>query len=261
MIKYIFISFGSALILIVLSSVTSNVTSNEMRNVCLVNARARGSRISTLKLGTTSTFVTSINWASLLPPDTTSKRPTTGSSSDGRNSDGFSNVAAATTSRTRGERADARRAGEEEGGGRGGHSVGGTKERRIPPHAGYTTLSFSRGSPSLPPLFLPTHPFPCPAFSCELARRVRRGANRIRNKTNPISKCAGLARGSNIQRSNWISGLSTSRSVFLFLLPPPARVHRRRRRHPSYLLSCLSCSSLRLSYNLFRERFALPLAR
>lgn len=182
----------------------------------------------TLKLGTTSTFVTFINWASLLSPGTTSKRPTTGSNSGGRNSN-----AAATSSRTRGERADARWAE-----GRRGVTVLAERKKQ-----GFLPTQVTRGPflfprLSLPPSLPPFLPFPCPAFSCELARRVRRGANRIRNKTNPISKCAGPARGSNIQRSNWISRSFHFSLRVLFLLPPPARA-RRRRRHPGYLLTFL----------------------
>lgn len=73
------------------------------------------------------------------------------------------------------------------------------RKKDFSPHASSTRSPFlSRDSLSLPS----RPPFSCPAFSstCLLARLSvvhTRGTNRIRNKTNPISKCAGPTRGSN----------------------------------------------------------------
>lgn len=124
--------------------------------------------MATLKLDDTSTFITSINWALLLFP--------------GRRANGRQPVAAtAEETTTENSNVQQQRLIEQEEKGRtrvsrirgaGGYNVGGTKERRIPPHAEKpAALSFSRDSLSLSrSLFLPA--LPCPAFSCELACRI-----------------------------------------------------------------------------------------
>lgn len=125
---------------------------------------------------------------------------------------GYGNAAAAsTTSRTRGERADAPGwiAGRE--GGWESQRVGGTKERRIflPARAGYT-----RG-PFLFPATLP--PFPCPAFSCAMSPLAaqHRGANRIRNKTNNL-----LSRNARDQREDLTYSAQTGSLVLSTCLSP-----------------------------------------
>lgn len=105
-----------------------------------------------MKLGTTSTFVTSVNRT---PPlyRVTSKRPTAGSGGKQQRRRA-SNAQQRLVEQEEKERT--RRAG---GGGKRG--VGGTKERRrlsLPTRALYAALSFSRDSPSPPILALPRRP-------------------------------------------------------------------------------------------------------
>lgn len=225
--------------------------SSQMRNVCLVNVcneRTHESEMATLKLGTTSTFVTSINWTLPLSPVRRAKRPTTGNSNSGRNSGGYSN-AAATTNRTSRERANA-----------------GWAERRGEPQCWrnerkkdfsrrlHAALSFSRDSPSVP--FRP--PFPCPAFSCKLARRVHGEQTGFAIKR--ILSWNVQDQWEDLTYSTQTGSRSFHFSLrVLFLLSPPARIPR------PVISSFYSCSSLFLPspfvQSLSWERYALPLAR
>lgn len=105
-------------------------------------------------------------------------------------------------------------------------------------------------------------PFKCPGFSsaCSLARSLAyslarsfvrsciRGANRIRNKTNPISRNARDQREDPTYTLKLDLGLSTSRYVFSFSLPP--RIARALALSSRLSLNVPRCFSLRLWCNL-----------
>lgn len=140
------------------------------------------------------------------------------------------------------------------------YRVGGTKERG-PSHGPFL---FPRFSPSLRSRPLSLSSSVRLSALCSLAHslahslarsRTTRGVNRIRNKTNPISRNArGPTRGSDLHAQTGSRSFHFSLRV-LFLLSPSRRPGR-------LSLNVSRCFSLRLSRNLsFPEIFTVPLVR
>lgn len=122
--------------------------------------------MATLKLGTTSTFVTSINRTPPLSP----VRRANGRQPVAAAAEGTATGTAAMQQQWLVEQEEKGRTpgGQEEGRTGGPQCWRNERKKDSSPRRLYAALSFSRGSPSHPS----RPPFPCPAFSCELARRA-----------------------------------------------------------------------------------------